>query len=177
MAEVILLTGGARSGKSAHALALTEGYAPRVFIATAEAFDDEMRTRIERHQAERGDGWETLEAPYDLPTAIESVQESSAAIVVDCLTVWLGNLLHRNPEINEDAPVFEQLSNALTRSQAGRIILVTNEVGMSIVPENALARNFRDLAGRINQRFATLAGCVKLVVCGQVITIKHEGCE
>jgi adenosylcobinamide kinase/adenosylcobinamide-phosphate guanylyltransferase len=174
MAEVILITGGARSGKSAHALALTEGFARRVFIATAEAFDGEMRERIARHQAERGAAWDTIEAPYDLASAIAGVNDPSAAVVVDRLTVWLGNLLHTNSELSDDDPSFERVADAIRDSQAARIILVTNEVGMGIVPENALARRFRDLAGRLNQRIAALAGRIMLAVCGQAITIKHE---
>lgn len=175
MAETILITGGARSGKSAHALELANGHARRIFIATAEAFDDEMRERIARHRAERGEAWETIEAPLDLGTAIQGVRDASAVIVVDCLTVWLGTLMHHDAGFDETAPILHNALDAVRSAQAARIILVTNEVGMSIVPENALARRFRDLAGRINQQFAAMADQVILTVCGQTLTIKQAG--
>ena len=144
-----------------------------MFIATAEAFDDEMKERIARHQAERGAAWETLEAPYELAGAIAGVEDPSAVVVVDCLTVWLGNLMHRDPEITETSTIFQETAKGIAHAPAARIVLVTNEVGMAIVPENALARRFRDLAGRINQRFAALADHVLLTVCGQTLAIKE----
>ncbi len=172
MAEIILLTGGARSGKSAEALRLAEPFERRVFIATAEAFDDEMRERIARHRAERGDGWQTVEAPLDLAAAIEGIGDPRAAAVVDCLTVWLGNLMHRDESVTGNSPPCTALLDALRRSSAARIILVTNEIGMGIVPEYALSRRFRDAAGRLNQRVAALADRVILTVCGLPLTIK-----
>ena len=172
MAEVILITGGARCGKSAEALRLAEGYAPRVFIATAEAFDEEMHERIARHKAERGNGWRTVEAPMDLAGAIGKITDTHAVVVVDCLTVWLGNLMHYDESTTEDSPACAALLEALKLSSATRIILVTNEVGTGIVPEHPLSRRFRDVAGRLNQRLAAIANRLILVVCGQVITIK-----
>jgi len=172
MAEVILITGGARSGKSAAALRLADGYAPCVFIATADAFDDEMQERIARHQAERGDKWRTLDAPVDLAGAIGSVAAPQAAVVIDCLTVWLGNLMHYDQATTEDSPACAALLEALRLSPAARIVLVTNEVGMGIVPDNPLSRRFRDVAGRLNQRIAAAADRVILAVCGQLLTIK-----
>lgn len=173
MAEIILLTGGARSGKSAEALRLAQPCERRVFIATAEPFDDEMRTRIDRHKAERGDRWETIEAPLDLAHAIRGVAGPNVAIVVDCLTVWLGNLMHHDDMTSEDAPACTELIEALRQSPAQRIMLVTNEVGMGIVPEHAISRRFRDVAGRLNQRIAATADYVILVVCGQRLMIKQ----
>jgi adenosylcobinamide kinase/adenosylcobinamide-phosphate guanylyltransferase len=172
MAEVILITGGARSGKSAEALRLTDGFARRVFVATAEAFDEEMRHRIERHQAERGEGWETLEEPLDLAGALRSLDDPRAAVVIDCLTVWLGNLMHHDPHMAEDAPRCAALVEALRRSCAGRVIVVTNEVGMGLVPEHALSRRYRDVAGRLTQCIAAMAEQVVLMVCGQPLTVK-----
>lgn len=172
MAEVILITGGARSGKSAEALRLGEPFERRVFIATAEAFDDEMRERIERHQAERGKDWQTIEAPLELAAAIESVDDPEAAVVIDCLTVWLGNLMHRDKAVTENSPPCTALLEALQRSSAARIVLVTNEVGSGIVPEHALSRRFRDVAGRLNQRVAAIADRVILTVCGLPLPIK-----
>ena len=174
MAEVILVTGGARSGKSAAALELAEGFTPKVFIATAEAFDDEMRDRIARHRAERGSEWRTIEAPLNLAGAVASVTDSEAVAVVDCLTVWLGNLLHHEASTTEDAPACTALLEALRLSSLARIVLVTNEVGMGIVPAHPLGRRFRDIAGRLNQRVAAVADRVILAVCGQLLTIKHS---
>lgn len=172
MAEVILITGGARSGKSSEALRLAEEFPRRVFIATAEPFDDEMRDRIARHQEERGPEWRTIEAPLDLADALRSVGDPEAAVVIDCLTVWLGNLMHRNEEMTDEAPPCTDLLNALTTAENKRIILVTNEIGMGIVPADALSRRFRDVAGRLNQRVAALADRVILTVCGLTMTIK-----
>jgi adenosylcobinamide kinase / adenosylcobinamide-phosphate guanylyltransferase len=174
MAEIIFVVGGARSGKSAHALELTEGFSRRIFIATAEAFDDEMHDRIVRHQAERGGGWETVEEPLDLAGAVRDIDDASAVAVVDCLTVWLGNLMHRDPSISPDSAPISAFLEALQNMRAARVIVVTNEVGMSIVPENALARRYRDLAGGVNQRVAAVADRLLLVVCGQVLTVKNK---
>lgn len=174
MAEVILITGGARSGKSREALRLAEEFPRRVFIATAEPFDDEMRDRITRHQEERGSGWRTIEAPLDLAGALRSVGDLEAAVVIDCLTVWLGNLMHRDGEITEESPPCTDLLNALKRAESKRIILVTNEISMGIVPADALSRRFRDVAGRLNQRVAALADRVILTVCGLPVTIKSS---
>jgi len=172
MAELILITGGARSGKSALALQLAEEYPRRIFVATAEAFDDEMRDRIARHQAERGASWQTVEAPLDLAGVIGRADHAGAVVVIDCLTTWLGNLMHYDPGLTEAAPCFQALLDALKTSSAGRVVMVTNEVGMGIVPENALARRYRDLAGRLNQKVAALADRVILTVCGQTMIVK-----
>jgi len=172
MAEIILVTGGTRSGKSYTALRLAEGYKSKVFIATAEAFDDEMRLRIAKHKAERGNEWQTIEAPLDLSNAIANVHDSTAVIVVDCLTVWLSNLMYHNESITEDSLPCSTLLIALKQSCVARIILVTNEVGMGIVPNHPLGRRFRDIAGRLNQRVGTIANQVIFVVCGQCLVIK-----
>jgi len=179
MAEIVLITGGARSGKSAEALRLAKPHARRVFIATAEPLDDEMRERIARHRAERGAGWETIEAPLDLSGAVRSIDDRNAALVIDCLTVWLGNWMHLDAATNETASPCNDLIEALRKSHAGRIILVSNEVGMGIVPEHALVRCYRDVAGRLNQRIAAVADRVILMVCGQALIIKpvSEGRE
>lgn len=162
--RVSLILGGARSGKSARALALATG-APRTFVATAEALDDEMAERIARHRAERGPGWRTVEAPLDLAPAVAGHREGS--LVVDCLTLWLSNLMHagRDPAAEATA-LIDALANA------GRTILVSNEVGLSIAPENALARRFRDEHGRLNQRLAAAADHVELVAAGLPLVLK-----
>jgi adenosylcobinamide kinase / adenosylcobinamide-phosphate guanylyltransferase len=158
---VVLIGGGSRSGKSRFALerARREG-SNLVFIATAEARDEEMRERIAHHQAERGSEFRTVEAPLDLAGAIRSSEAD--AIVVDCLTLWLANTMQRE---------FADLEDAAHSSRAC-VILVTNEVGCGIVPDNALARQFRDLAGMLNQRMAEAAGEVYWMVFGQPLRVK-----
>jgi adenosylcobinamide kinase/adenosylcobinamide-phosphate guanylyltransferase len=171
VSRVTLITGGARSGKSTHALTLAEPRASKAFIATAQVVDDEMRARIEKHRAERGNSFTTIEAPLDLAEGVRSVPDGCEVAVVDCLTVWLGNLMHAHgpdaayPEVGR---FLENLADAPCD-----LILVTNEVGMGIVPDNELARAFRDRAGRLNQRVAELADVVVFVVSGIPMTIKE----
>jgi len=167
---VVLVGGGARSGKSRFALERARREAafldnPRLmFIATAEARDDEMRERIEKHRAERGDEFVTVEEPVELARAI---RESCAdATVVDCLTLWLSNILNR------DIDAATQELEAAARGAKGCVIFITNEVGCSIVPENAMARRFRDQAGILNQRMASIATEVYWMVFGQPLRIK-----
>ena len=167
-----LIIGGARSGKSAHAQSLAEAAAQRlggaaVMIATAEALDDEMRERIARHRAERGAGWRTVETPLKLAEAISRLDPADCA-VVDCLTLWLSNLMFAERDLEAET---EALLQAAGRS-GSEIILVTNEVGMSIVPENALARRFRDEAGRLNRRVAERADQVTVMFAGIPLVLK-----
>lgn len=163
-----LILGGARSGKSAHAQAQAEASgAALVMIATAEAMDGEMSERIARHQAERGEKWRTVEAPIDLARAIAALKAGDAA-VVDCLTLWVSNLLMRGMNVSDEA---EDLIAALEACPA-RLWLVSNETGMGIVPENALARRFRDEAGRLHQRLAAKADRVVMIVAGLPLALK-----
>ncbi len=162
---VVLIGGGARSGKSRFALerARKEG-SNLIYIATAEARDDEMRERIARHQKDRGAEFVTIEAPIDLVGAIRRAEGD--AVVVDCLTLWLANILEH--DIDEAACQLE----AAAQSAKACVVFVTNEVGCSIVPENALARRFRDQAGILNQRMASIASEVYWMVFGQPLRIK-----
>ena len=163
-----LVLGGARSGKTAFAQAQAEAAALRpTLIATAQAFDDEMRTRIDRHRAERGDRWTTIEAPMDLTGALAGLTADDA-VVVDCLTLWLSNLMHA--EIDIGASV-RDLVIALAACPA-RVWLVGNEVGQGIVPDNALARRFRDEAGWMHQRLAAAADAVFRIVAGLPLRLK-----
>lgn len=180
-AELIL--GGARSGKSHYALtqalahAALHSHADAVcWIATAQAFDLEMHQRIAHHKAERPTDWQTIEAPLSLSAAL--TQTSASFIVVDCLTLWLSNWLCRDPH-GLDAPDWlaeraaflvqvEQLNQCPNR----RLLLVSNEVGFGIVPDNAMARRFRDDAGRLHQHTATLTDRVTLVVAGIAMPVK-----
>jgi adenosylcobinamide kinase/adenosylcobinamide-phosphate guanylyltransferase len=171
VSRVTLVTGGARSGKSTHALTLAGAYSSKTFIATAQVVDDEMRARIEKHRQERGDSFATIEAPLDLASGVRSVPAGCEVAIVDCLTVWLGNMMHAH---GPDAPYPEvdTLLEALAEPPCD-LILVTNEVGMGIVPDNELARAFRDRAGRLNQRVAELADTVVFVVSGIPMTLKE----
>lgn len=162
-----LVTGGARSGKSRFALARATSLGrPRVFLATGEGRDDEMAARIARHRAERDPAWRTVEEPIEIARALRA--EEGSAVVVDCLTLWLANLFDRGRDVR--AAGDELLSALLARRAA--VVLVTNELGSGIVPENALARDYRDAAGFLNQQVADLADEVHLLVCGQPLRIK-----
>lgn len=172
-----LILGGARSGKTSRALALASAFTHKVYIATAEAHDDEMRARIARHVRERGSTWTTIEAPLDLPKALAlgmggaaraEDQAAATVLVVDCLTLWLSNLMHAGREIEAEVA---RLTVALTAA-TGHVILVSNEVGMGIVPENALARAFRDAQGRLNQEIARAVGIVEFVAAGLPLRLK-----
>jgi adenosylcobinamide kinase/adenosylcobinamide-phosphate guanylyltransferase len=165
----LLVLGGARSGKSRHAQAMAEAFeGDLVFIATAQAFDDEMTAKIARHRADRGARWRTVEAPLDLAGTILSEGKVGVVLLVDCLTLWASNLLLSE----EDAePRIAALLSAISASPA-RIILVSNEVGLGIVPDNALARRFRDLAGEVNQRVAAAVETVDLAVAGLTLRLK-----
>lgn len=171
---VILLGGGARSGKSAFGLRyVQERFAGGVFVATGEAGDQEMADRIARHRDERGPFWRTVEEPVDLAGALEREAAGSAPILVDCLTLWLSNILLA-PAVDEEAEV-ARLQSLLDRWQGPPLILITNEVGCGIVPMHELSRRFRDLAGTMNQRFAAAADEVYWVVFGQPLRIKPAG--
>jgi adenosylcobinamide kinase/adenosylcobinamide-phosphate guanylyltransferase len=168
---LIFVTGGARSGKSRYAQACAEGFAGSLlYVATAEIRDEEMRRRVDLHRADRGNRWATLEEPLDLAGAVGRVAGHGAALV-DCLTLWTSNLLEAH---GEDDDAIERrvldLENALTGRQ-GNLVVVTNEVGLGIVPDNALARRFRDVAGRINQRVAALADESYFVVSGRPLRL------
>jgi len=163
---ITLILGGARSGKTAHALAAAEASGRGlVMIATAEALDAEMEERIARHRAERGPRWRTIEAPLDLASALAQVSADETA-VVDCLTLWVSNLMHADRDLEAETA-------RLIAALPGRdLVLVSNEVGLGIVPDNALARRFRDAAGRLNQQVAAAADRVVFVAAGLPLTLK-----
>lgn len=167
---LILLLGGARSGKSALAVRRAEAFgAPVAFIATAEPRDAEMTARIARHRAERPAGWTTIEAPADLAEALAAVPEGACA-VVDCLSLWVSNLLERNAE-----ETITQLAAVAAQQAAERpapTIAVSNEVGMGIVPANELARRYRDALGRVNAIWAEHAAHAALVVAGRQLRLE-----
>ena len=165
---VILITGGARSGKSTRAEARARAFAGKpVYIATAEAFDHEMRERIAQHRARRGQDWIEHETPLELVAALNAT-DGGGARLIDCLTIWLSNLMHQGRDWAKEAG---RLAEAL-RAQQSPVVLVTNEVGSGIVPDNALARRFRDEAGRLNQRMAQCASSVLFMVAGLPMRVK-----
>jgi adenosylcobinamide kinase / adenosylcobinamide-phosphate guanylyltransferase len=166
--SIILITGGARSGKSARAESRTRGFSGQpVYIATAEALDFEMRERIARHRARRGSEWLERETPLELVAALAAT-DGGGARLVDCLTLWLSNLMHAERD-------WAQETSALTEALAAQIspvVLVTNEVGLGIVANNALVRAFCDAAGLMNQAIARVADEVEFVVAGVPMRVK-----
>ena len=163
-----IVIGGARSGKSRLAEQLvTISAGARVYIATAEGRDDEMRARIAAHQADRGADWQTVEAPHELSAALATVPEG-AVVLIDCATLWLTNRLLAGADLDAET---DALLTALAACKAP-VVVVTGEVGWSIVPDNALARQFRDAQGRLNQRLAAEAGLVVAVIAGLPLVLK-----
>lgn len=166
----VLVLGGARSGKTgfAEGLAMRNGSKP-VYLATAAALDAEMRERVRTHQAQRAGRFTTVEEPIELAEAILTAAKSHDVILVDCLTLWITNLLGAEKDV---ADAVEDLAAALSELKAARVILVSNEVGLGIVPDNPLARSFRDLAGSAHQRLAEICDDVYFVVAGLPMTLK-----
>jgi adenosylcobinamide kinase / adenosylcobinamide-phosphate guanylyltransferase len=161
-----LVLGGARSGKSSFAESLCHG--DRHYIATAQAFDDEMRARIAKHQSDRGAHWVTHEVPLELAQSLPDIAVKDRVVLVDCLTLWLSNVMLA------DRPwrcAIDELLQALPLCQAD-LIFVSNEVGLGIVPDNALAREFRDAQGIVNQRVAALADRVVFMAAGLPLMLK-----
>jgi len=165
----VLVLGGARSGKSRHAeqLVTATGLA-RVYIATAEARDDEMTERVRLHRSRRGEGWRTVEEPLALAARLEREASPAHAVLVDCLTLWISNLMFSAAEIEAEVEALAAKLPALP----GTVCVVSNEVGLGIVPDNALARRFRDLAGLANQRLAQACGEVVFVAAGLPLRLK-----
>lgn len=175
--KITFVIGGARSGKSSFALnkaSKIEG--PRVYIATAEALDEEMKARIEKHKFERGSEWDTYEEPIRLPDILKDLNGRYSVAVIDCLTIWLSNLLVRSEIASPDRQAVDEavldLIDVLKGDGNLNLFIVSNEVGMGIVPENRLARLFRDLAGDLNQKIAAVADEVYLVTSGIPLKIK-----
>ncbi len=178
--KLAFVIGGARSGKSSFALKEAARVKDRkVYIATAEAIDEEMKERIRKHKDERGSEWDTHEEPIKLSEVIAGLADRYKVILIDCLTIWLSNILLRTQveETEQELPeesigkLIDGLSNLITINGLN-IIIVSNEVGMGIVPDNALARRFRDLAGMLNQKIAEIADEVFLVTAGIPLKIK-----
>ena len=167
---VTLVLGGARSGKSRFAEGLIEASGrPAIYIATAEAHDDEMRARISEHRDRRRDFWTTVDAPLALGKAISTHSTEGGVILVDCLTLWVTNLILAEHDI---AAASTSLASLLAGPLPCPVVLVSNEVGLGIVPDNAMARAFRDHAGRLHQSIAAIAERVVFVAAGLPLTLK-----
>ena len=169
-----LITGGARSGKSSHALNLATQCSGnrRAFIATAEALDDEMRERIERHRAERPSSFETIEEPVAVVDALAACEARFDTVVIDCLTLWVSNLMGRGCSDDAIAREAERLAMVFAGSSLS-VVVVTDEVGWGIVPDNPVARRFRDRLGWTNQTIARAADRVILMAAGYPLVIKQ----
>lgn len=166
--SLAFVLGGARSGKSSHAEALIAAHPPPwTYIATAQAFDDEMAERIAHHRARRDGRWRTIDAPLDLTETL-AVMPEGAPVLIDCLTLWLSNLMLADGDVEEGT---RRLAATLAAPR-GPWVAVANEVGLGIVPENALARRFRDEAGRLNQMVAAGADSVLFMVAGMPLVVK-----
>jgi adenosylcobinamide kinase/adenosylcobinamide-phosphate guanylyltransferase len=170
--EKILVLGGCRSGKSSHALRLAESMgSTRFYLATCVPQDDEMHDRVKRHRQARDASWTTVEVPVDLVGAIRAHSLKADVILVDCLTLWLSNLLMHDSDADRIRTAVEALADTVQAAPAS-LILVSNEVGSGIVPENRLARRYRDLAGWTNQALAAVCERVVWTVAGIPVTIK-----
>ncbi|HEY2380656.1 MAG TPA: bifunctional adenosylcobinamide kinase/adenosylcobinamide-phosphate guanylyltransferase [Terriglobia bacterium] len=161
-----LITGGARSGKTRQALNTATETEPRIYMATAQLLDEEMSERARRHRAERGARWETIEEPFEVARRL---QEIKGFVVIDCLTLWLSNWMLR-----DNAEVDSQIAGlcSVLKHIPYHAVAITNEVGSSIVPINAMARQFRDWSGLMNQQAAAIADSVILMVCGIPLKVK-----
>lgn len=184
--KIVFITGGARSGKSRFVLKEASKIpGKKAFIATAAAIDDEMKQRIEEHRQERGDKWDTYEEPLKIAELIKELEANYSVIIIDCLTLWLSNLMHSG--LNIESEIKDLISSLVTRygstetSASGStelaevsllVYIVSNEVGMGIVPDNELARRFRDMSGILNQKVSEIADEVNLVTAGIPIKIK-----
>ena len=169
--RVVLVLGGTRSGKSRYAEQLAEHWWPRpLYLATAEVFDTEMTERVKQHRQRRGAHWGCVESPVDIATVIRSTDPARDGLLLDCATVWLSNVIFKEgePELPRRR---QELLDALARP-ASDVIIVSNEVGMGIVPESPLGRHFRDLQGALNQALAAIADTVVFVIAGQPLMLK-----
>jgi adenosylcobinamide kinase/adenosylcobinamide-phosphate guanylyltransferase len=171
--ESVFVIGGCRSGKSSQALKLAEQFHgnQKIFIATCQPHDEEMKKRVARHQQARDPGWQTVEAPVLLPQTIIANSHQENVILVDCLTLWVSNLMLADKDMDEISEHTQRLTQSIQKARCP-VILVSNEVGTGIVPENRLARQFRDIAGFTNQSVAACADQVIWMVAGIPVGVK-----
>ena len=169
--KLILVLGGAASGKSQAALDLAGQVGPRAFVATGQALDREMKTRIERHQAARSSAWETAEVAVDIAAWISENSHDYQTIIIDCITLWLSNLRGRSLPDLAVSEATDELLHAIRATRA-RVVIVSNELGLGLVPATKTVRAFRDLAGRVNQQVAAEADEVYLTISGLPVRLK-----
>ncbi|MEZ5691932.1 MAG: bifunctional adenosylcobinamide kinase/adenosylcobinamide-phosphate guanylyltransferase [Rickettsiales bacterium] len=169
MPKITFIIGGARSGKSWHAeqIAISRGK-KKIYIATAEPIDEEIKNRILLHQKRRGSEWITTESPIELPKQVENLSNSDNLLLIDCLTLWINNLLYNNKNVTRYT---NNLIESLKKTQSD-VIIVSNEVGIGITPDNQIARQFRDYAGILHQQIAEISNSVILMVAGIPMVIK-----
>jgi adenosylcobinamide kinase/adenosylcobinamide-phosphate guanylyltransferase len=174
---LVLATGGSRSGKSSFALQLAEKReAPRIFLATAQPSDDEMVRRIAAHRKARPAGWGLVEEPLRVPEALAAALRDASTVVLDCVTIWIANLILSQESFTEEQAAREAQALVHSAQAPGRtVIVVSNEVGMGVVPDNELTRRFRDCAGRANQVIAAACDEVYLMTSGIPLKIKPQG--
>jgi adenosylcobinamide kinase/adenosylcobinamide-phosphate guanylyltransferase len=168
--KIVFILGGARSGKSTftlHEASQIEGR--KAFIATAQALDDEMRLRIRKHKEERGNAWVTFEEPLHISELLKDIRDLYTVILIDCLTLWVSNIMHEAQDVNEE---IDRLINVLSHNRPALVYIVSNEVGMGLVPETALGREYRDNLGYVNRRVAEIATDVYFMAAGIPIKIK-----
>lgn len=171
MKELHLILGGARSGKSSYAEKIVSSLPPPyIYVATAEALDEEMAERIRQHRKRRGENWITYEEPLRLVELLEDIEPRQNPVLVDCLTLWLSNLLIAERDVEKEV---ERLCDFLRSGKFNLLVMVSNEVGLGIVPENRLTRRFRDLAGWAHQKIATECSHVTLMVAGIPVAVKQ----
>lgn len=169
--QIVFITGGARSGKSSFALKeASKIKGKKAYIASAEALDEEMKERIEKHKERRGKEWDTFEEPLRIADVIKEAISDYRVVVIDCLTLWLSNIMHSN--LNADNEIENLINSLRFTHHASHIYIVSNEVGMGIVPDNELARKFRDLAGILNRKVAAISDAVYLITAGIPLKIK-----
>ena len=169
--KIVFITGGARSGKSSFAMAEASRInGKKAYIATAEALDEEMRQRIENHKRQRGNDWVTYEEPLKIAEVIKEIEGKYSVILIDCLTLWLSNLFMNNKKSERE---IESFCCSLSTVHCP-LFIVSNEVGMGIVPDNELSRKFRDMAGLLNQKIASTSDEVYMVVAGIPVKIKEK---
>ena len=171
--KIILVTGGARSGKSSYALQLGKTFSKKAYVATAQALDQEMLERIEKHRKERDASFATVEAPFELTGALRKIPAGFDFVLVDCLTLWLSNLFLKDQHPSALEQEIEIFLNFLP-ARSFTLALVSNEVGMGVVPDNELGRKFRDWQGKLNQQVAERADEVVLMVSGLPVFVKKE---
>ena len=174
-AKIMLITGGIRSGKSAYALKCAETFhSPKIFLATAEALDEAMNIRIQNHQKERGEDYTTIEEPLHIDEVLHTLPKNTSAVIIDCMTLWVNNLLYKLEDNEQRIQKKINVFLKVLQESPLNIFIVTNEVGLGIIPENKMARRYIDVLGRLNQDIAGMSDEVTFMVSGIPQKIKGK---